>query len=161
MFYCFTAPTWNKVVLLLLILFPGTRTIVWFLQCNWSNLKNSGAIRRYITTIKHNKARHICIFLEMYFSHYSDVILSAIASQITDVSIVYSNVCSGADQRKQQSSASLAFVRGIHRWPVNSPHKGPVTRKLFPFDDVIMLKDGEYLHWSCMKCYFSILSSGQ
>ena len=40
----------------------------------------------------------------------------------------------GADQRKHQSSASLAFVR----WPVNSPHKGPVTRKMFPFDDVIM-----------------------
>ena len=43
-----------------------------------------------------------------------------------------------ADQRKHQSSASLAFVRGIHRWPVNSPHKGPVTQKMFPFDDVIM-----------------------
>ena len=47
-------------------------------------------------------------------------------------------VYSDADQRKHQSSASLAFVRGIHRWPVNSPHKGPVTRKMFPFDDVIM-----------------------
>ena len=44
----------------------------------------------------------------------------------------------GADQRKNQSSTSLAFVRGIHRWPVNSPHKGPVTRKMFPFDDVTM-----------------------
>ena len=48
------------------------------------------------------------------------------------------NIYSGADQRKHQSSASLAFVRGIHRWPVNSPHKWPVTRKMFPFDDVIM-----------------------
>ena len=48
------------------------------------------------------------------------------------------SVYSDADQRKHQSSASLAFVRGIHRWPVNSPHKGPVTRKMFPFDDVIM-----------------------
>ena len=45
---------------------------------------------------------------------------------------------SGEDQRKHQSSASLTFVRGIHRWPVNSPHKRPVTRKMFPFDDVIM-----------------------
>ena len=62
----------------------------------------------------------------------------AIASQITGVSIVYSTVCSGADQRKQQSSASLSFVRGIHRWPVNSRYKGPVTRKMFPIDDVIM-----------------------
>ena len=47
-------------------------------------------------------------------------------------------VCSGADQRKYQSPTSLAFVRGIHRWPVNSPTKGPVTRKKFPFDDVIV-----------------------
>ena len=43
-----------------------------------------------------------------------------------------------ADRRKHQNSTSLAFVRGIQRWPVNSPHKGPVTRKIFPFDDVIM-----------------------
>ena len=45
---------------------------------------------------------------------------------------------SGADQRKHQSSASLVFLRGIHRSPVNSPHKGPVMRKMFPFDDVII-----------------------
>ena len=69
--------------------------------------------------------------------HYDDVIMSAIASQITSLTIVYSIVYS--DQRKYQSSASLAFVRGIHRGPVNSPHKWPVTRKMFPFDDVIML----------------------
>ena len=50
-------------------------------------------------------------------------------------------VYSGADQRKHQSSASLAFVRGIHRVPMNSPHKGPVTRQMAPFDDVIM-RDG-------------------
>ena len=54
------------------------------------------------------------------------------------VSIACSNVSSGVDQRKHQSSASLAFVRGIHRGPVNSPHKRPVTRKMFPFDDVII-----------------------
>ena len=71
--------------------------------------------------------------------HYNDFIMSAIASQITSLTIVYSTVCSGIDQRKHQSSASLAFVQGIHRWPVNSPHKWPVTRKMFPFDDVIML----------------------
>ena len=53
-------------------------------------------------------------------------------------SIVHSTVCSGPDQRKHLSSASLAFVSGIHRRPVNSPHKGLVTRKMFPFDDVIM-----------------------
>ena len=70
--------------------------------------------------------------------HYSDVIMSAMASQITGITIVYSRVGSGADQRKHQSSASLAFVRGIHRWQVNSPHKGPVMQKKFPIDDVIM-----------------------
>ena len=54
---------------------------------------------------------------------YNDVKMSAISSQITSVSIVYSTVCSGADQRKHQSSASLAFLRGIHRWLVNSHTK--------------------------------------
>ena len=68
--------------------------------------------------------------------------MSTIASQITSLTIVYSTVYSGADQRKHQSSASLAFVQGIHRGPVNSPHKGPVMRKMFPFDDVIM----EFIH---------------
>ena len=53
--------------------------------------------------------------------------------------LFYSAVHSGADQRKHQSSALLTFVRGIHRSPVNSPHKGPVTRKMFPIDDVIMI----------------------
>ena len=71
--------------------------------------------------------------------HYSDVIMSVMASQITSLTIVYYTVYSGADQRKNQGSASLAFVWGIHRWPVNSPHKGPVTRKMLPFDDVILL----------------------
>ena len=65
--------------------------------------------------------------------------MGAIASQITSLTIVYSTVYSDADQRKHQSSASLAFVRGIHRGLVNSPCKGPVTRKMFPFDDVIMV----------------------
>ena len=62
-----------------------------------------------------------------------------ISSQITSLAIVYSTFYSDADQRKHQSSTSLAFVRGIGRWQVNSPHKGPVTRKLLPFDDVIMI----------------------
>ena len=62
----------------------------------------------------------------------------SIASQITSFTIVYWTVYSDAYQRKHQSSASLAFVRGIHRGPVNSPHKWPVTWKMFPFDDIIM-----------------------
>ena len=70
--------------------------------------------------------------------HHGDIMMSAMASQITSLTIAYLTVYSDANQRKHQSSASLAFVRGIHRWPVNFPHKGPVTRKMFPFDDVIM-----------------------
>ena len=71
-------------------------------------------------------------------THYDDVIMGAMASKITSLTIVYSTVYSGADQSKHQSFASLAFVWGIHRRPVISPHKWPVTRKMFPFDDVIM-----------------------
>ena len=68
--------------------------------------------------------------------HYNDVIMGAMASQVTSLTILCSTVYSGADQSKHQSSASLAFVRGIHRWPVNSLYKGPVTWKMLPFDDV-------------------------
>ena len=66
------------------------------------------------------------------------VTIGAMASQITSLPIVYSNVYSGADQRKHQSSKSLAFVRGIQQWPMNAPQKWPVTRKMFLFDDIIM-----------------------
>ena len=71
--------------------------------------------------------------------HYNDVIMSKMTSQITDLTIVYWTVYLSSDLRKYQISAPLAFVRGVHRWPVSSPHKGPVTRKMFPFDDVIMI----------------------
>ena len=71
------------------------------------------------------------IFRALYWRHNG-------CDDVSNHQIVYSTVYSGTDQRKHQSSASLAFVRGIHRWPVNSPHKWPVTRKMFPFDDVIM-----------------------
>ena len=96
-------------------------------------------------------------------SQCSDVIMTTMTSQITSITIVYSIVYSDADQRKHKSSASLVFVRGIHRSPVNSPQKGPVTRKMFPFDDVIMdiARPGPTIccpvamsctidwHWSC------------
>ena len=72
-------------------------------------------------------------------THYKDVIMSVMASQLTSITIIYSTVYSGVDQRKHQSSASLAFMRGIHLWPVNSLHKRPVTRKMFSFDDAIIL----------------------
>ena len=70
-------------------------------------------------------------------SHSNDVIMSMMASQITSRVIVYSTVYSSPDERKHQS-ASMAFVRGSHRCPVNSAHKRPVTQKMFPFDDVVM-----------------------
>ena len=65
------------------------------------------------------KAQILHIILS--WEQYSDVIMSAIASQITSLMIVYSTGCSGPNQRKHQSSASLDFVRGIHRWPMNFP----------------------------------------
>ena len=90
----------------------------------------------------------------LVFTAYSHVMTlhwrhnGATASKITSLTIVYSTVYSGIDQRKHQSSASLAFVRGIHRFPVNSPHKWPVTRKILPFDDVIMM-----IYWSMMRSW--------
>ena len=97
---------------------------------------------------KYNKARSACILLGKGCicggragaeTHYSDVIMSTMASQIFSLTVVYSTVYSGADQRKHQSSVSLAYVRGFHRWPVNSTHKEPATRKMSPFDDVGMI----------------------
>ena len=70
--------------------------------------------------------------------------MGTVASQITCLTIVYSTVYSDADQRKHQSSG---FVRGIHRGPLNSPHKWPVTRKMFPFDDVIMKQAAHICAW--------------
>ena len=75
------------------------------------------------------------------WSNYGDVMMSTMAYQISSLTIVYSTVYSGTDQRNHQSSALLAFVLGIHRWPMNSPQKGPVTRKMFPYDDVIMSRN--------------------
>ena len=72
-------------------------------------------------------------------AHYSDVIMSAMASPITGVSIVCSTVCSGPCRSKKKSKLrATGLCEGIHRWPVDSHHKGPVRRKMFPFDDAIM-----------------------
>ena len=88
---------------------------------------------------KNPKATWMGLRIRLNAPHYIGVIMSAMVSQITCVLIVCSTGYSGADQREHQSSASpRAFVGGIHRWPVDSPHKGPVTRKMFPFDDVII-----------------------
>ena len=76
--------------------------------------------------------------------------MGTMASQITSLTIVYSTVCSGAEQRKHQSSASLAFVRGIHRGPVNSTQKWPVMRKIFH----LMTSSWQYM---CL-CHEDIMS---
>ena len=93
---------------------------------------------------------------KFYHHHNDDVIMTMLESQITSLTVVYSIVYSGVHQRKHQSSASLAFVREIHRGPVNFPHKWPVTRKMFPFDDVIMILPRAYtipmwVSWICLR----------
>ena len=90
---------------------------------------------------------YVVMSLRGHRTHYDDVIMTMLASQITSLTVVYSIVYSGVNQREHQSSASLAFVREIHRGPVNFPHKWPVTRKMFPFDDVIMLPRHVHVCW--------------
>ena len=92
--------------------------------------------------------------------------MNEMASQITSLTIVYSTVYSGADHRKHQSSASLAFVWGIHRESVKFPHKGPVTRKMLPCDDVVMISRKVYVshvhicyNWNDINCFFSWINS--
>ena len=116
--------------------------------------------------------RWMCAVLGCFYpTHYGDVIMDAIASQITSLTSVYSTVYSEADQRKHQSSASLASVRGIRRGPVISPHKWPVTRKMLTFDDVIMgdisWRDSRHRHcsradipaWRPQKSHYCIIAS--
>ena len=82
-----------------------------------------------------NWHKSYCAIISL-FIHYRDVIIGAMASQVTSLAIVYSTVYSD----KHQSPASLILVCGIHRWSVNSPHKGLVKRQMFSFDDVTMAK---------------------
>ena len=88
---------------------------------------------------------HCCKIFHMYHDwistniYYNDIIMGAMMFQINSLTIVHLTVYLSADQRKDQSPALLAFVRGNHRRLVNSPLKGPITRKMFPFDDVIFL----------------------
>ena len=107
-----------------------------------------------VTVIVTITSMPIAVIINIMIIHYNDVIMGARASQITSLTIVYSTVYSDADLREHQSSASLAFVRGIHWWPVNSPHKWPVTREMFPFDDVMM-----YYSYYCHLFYQSLIYS--
>ena len=102
-----------------------------------------------------------CLFdVDPRVFHYNDVVMGTIASQMTSLTIVYSTVYSDADQRKHQSSASLAFVRGIHRGPVNSPHKWPVTGKHLMTSSCAICDSIWYATGTCtiiMKlCYFPL-----
>ena len=111
---------------------------------NWVIIDRFRELLHEVKTLlrQHIQPAMVCYVQDYDYTwkHYNDVIMGAMAYLITSLTIICSAVYSGADQRKHQSSASLAFVRGIHRWPVNSPHKGPVTRKIVPFDDVIMAR---------------------
>ena len=119
------------------------------LYCHWSKYINAPVtekkpwrteVKRSIMCIykncihNHDRTTHNTAF-SLRWRHNG---CNSIASQMTSLTIVYSIVYSDADQRKRESSASLTIVWGIHREPINSQHKWPVTRKMFPFDDVIM-----------------------
>ena len=135
------------------------RQVIYSNQCsligNWTLEANFNEIWIKLQNFSYQKCvwkwRSFCTSLNLFCEYrtpYSDVKMGAMASQITGVSIVCSTVCSGVDQHDQrmlQSFASLAFVRGIHRWPVDSPHKGPGTPKMLPFDDVIMIRGSSWL----------------
>ena len=109
---------------------------IWNMNHIWSRDHRWEIDNVIIRSISHT--RFVCTLfwcgyiISMPIIHYSDVIMSSMAFQITSFTIdVYSTVYSGADQRKHQSSASLAFVRGIHRWSVNSRTKGQLRGKRF------------------------------
>ena len=133
---------WHSVITLALCGFPSQRASNTYTFLDFAN----GALRFAVSVKKPwriwlNKwyPHEINRIPELCVDHYSDVTMGAMASRITILPIVYFTVYSGEYHRKHQSSASLAFLRGIHQWPVNSQHKWPVTRKMVPFDDVIMM----------------------
>ena len=104
---------------------------------NW-NVANSLLV--FTVSNGKQKCRKFCAkhWLHFVFLHYCDVKMGTMVSHITSLTIVYWTIYSDADQRKHQRSASLTFVRGIHRGPLNFPHKWLVTRTVFPVDHVIM-----------------------
>ena len=118
----------------------------WYTQNLGAHTPTPHSFRR----MKHSSGDHVMgkspgsqmlpLFVALCTNHYNDVIMGVITSQITSVTIVYSPVYSDADQRNHQSSASLAFVRGIHQWPVNSPHKGASTA------------ENVSIWWRCLVC---------
>ena len=123
--------------------------LIFSLICAWTNV---WAKSRDANDLRRHRENHYVPVMEMAAmetsrngalvspsrGHWETHTFVALQWRHNGLTIVYSTVYSDADQRKHQSSASLAFVREIHPGPVNSPHKWPVTRKMFSFDDVIM-----------------------
>ena len=155
----FAAPRLCKIL-------PKDQDTWWTQWCFIDSLKEMSSlwlcfhVKQYLLSKRHNSASSITLetetlgFRNEHHSfnttwHYGDVMMRVMASQITSLTIVYSTVYSCVDQRKHQSSASLAFVKGIRRWPVISQRKGPVSRKMFPLDEVIMVLFSPvvFLHW--------------
>ena len=101
-----------------------------------SNIGYPYDINLYLKSFENPSFQNINCSCQTFWNITVTSQMSVMASQITRVSIVYSTVCSGAHQRNQKS---WPLRREFPSWPVNSPHKGPVTRKMFPFDDVIMI----------------------
>ena len=117
---------------------------MWYVSIIWHMIHFSNIWVVLVITVRLTRrwCQNICQLSEccnIVAIYYNDVIMSMMMSQITSLTIVDSTFYSDADQRKHQSSASLAFVREIHQWPVNAPHKGPATWKVVTFDDVIMI----------------------
>ena len=125
---------WHK-----LYLYLAQSVFIWYILCNSPAGGYSCQCSLLIKVTMILILWEIVLFQASQTLHYSDVIMSTMASQITSLKIVYTTVYSGTDQRKHQSSPSLVFVRGIHWSPANSSHSGPVMRRMFPFDDVIMI----------------------
>ena len=151
MLYCLHCPTLNKVFLLLFLLF-----LTVYSQ-NWQPVWLTYVGLEHWLTCQDNYRLHAGSLASVSTRPFG-ILQNSLRwrhDERTSLTIVYSTVYSDANQRKHQSSASLAFVRGIHRGPLNSPHKWPVTRKMFPFNDVIMWQPhgranrterGSYMH---------------
>ena len=108
----------------------------------WAHYAHLAVLNNVVLEMRHwaNNKFQLLDCTQIHSNLYNDVTMSAITSQITNLMIAYSTVYSGADQWQHQSSASLDFLWGIHQWLVNFSHKGPLIRKTFPFDDVIMFR---------------------
>ena len=151
---------------------------VWYWAISQLSKKNliihkTGVVYEYKSMVKGKirikrdmSYKRMALYLKLLWRHpnifctlYNDAIMGAITYQITSLTIVFSAVYSRANQRKHQRSASLALMLGIHRWLVNSPHKWPVTRKMFTFDNVVMdCKNGVTMIFLCLGEFEKISS---